>query len=133
VFSAQKVPHCRCHPSPVLVVYGVGFEGPGQTATIWELGYYVEVYVEYTLEGIWTIVLQDVELRGAADFEDSAGDAGEDPSYGLRRLFRESVQSLRCLLGDNKSVSGAEWVDIEEGEYVLVLVHLVTGHLAVDD
>jgi len=129
----QIVAYLLGHTGSLVGVELSALERPSEAATVFGLWYDVEVDVGDRLEGGLAVVLQDVEVHRPADSEHGLRDARQNPSDSRRGLVGEGVECDGLLLGDHKGVPGAERVDVEEGEDVLVLVHLVTGYLASDD
>jgi len=93
----------------------------------------VEVDMEDGLAGVGAVVLEDVVGVGAGDFHDGLGDLWERGAEGGGVGAVELVEGDDGAFGDDDGVSLAEWVDVEEGEDLVVLVDFVAGEFAGDD
>ena len=79
------------------------------------------------------VVLQHVELAATGGCHHRAADARHGAANGGAGVIGELIERFRWFLGDDERVPGTERIDVEEGEHVLVLVHLVTGDRAGED
>jgi len=93
----------------------------------------VEVDVHDGLMGVGAVVLEDVECLCAGGLKNGAADARQDAADRGGGLVGECVECRGGFLGDDKDVAGAERVDVEEGEDVVVLVDAMAGDFAADD
>src|SRR5258705_11252473 len=78
-----------------------------------------------------------VEAGAVAVFDSAmASDGGgrQVKASNQLRVFRLSfLQATNMLLGNNQNVRGRLWIDVFEGESVLVLVDFLGGDFAADD
>ena len=93
----------------------------------------VKVNVRNRLVCARSVVFEHVVLADAGDFDHGPADARQHSTQGGGGLIRERIESRGRLLRDDQRVTGAERIDVEEREDLLVLVHLVTGDLAAND
>src|SRR5436305_12059515 len=93
----------------------------------------VEVHVHHHLMGRRAVVLEHVVGGGARRLHHGAAEARQHAADGGGRLVRKLVELGLALLGDDQGVAFRERADVEEGEDVVVLVHLVARDLPRED
>lgn len=99
---------------------------------VW-LGDDVDVDVEDGLVGGAAVVLEDVVVGDACGVDDGAAEAREDTAEGGGGFVGEFVEFGYGHFWDEEGVAWAEWVDVEEGEGVVVFVDFVGGDGAAED